>query len=691
MADRQAEDSAASCPSRGRISSSISSAVSANTRGRRANRYVSCDDSIPAPRIDASGGSSSSSSSSTAAATIRRTSSGWGSRQGLSALEILVCGSIAGAFSKTMVAPVDRVRILFQVSDKRAFSLRSAFDVARQIVQESGPQGLWRGNVATLWRVVPFSGIQFLVWDAAHTHLKAHRAFANNAQLAALLAGASAGVSATIATYPLDLLRARQAVGFNYKNYPAAVEEIVMAEGPRGLFKGLAPTVMGMLPYSAVSFSTFEALKCELRRHHGVASDAEVPVLQRLVAGSICGATAQLVAYPLHIVRRRMQVQKFEEVGASGSLSYASTRRALKDICHREGIAKGLYKSLTLSWLKGPFTVGLAFVSNDILKSFLTKHNLRDEGDMFAPLPSQGVISACEAGVGEKRQLQAIERLVCGGVAGSVAKSVIAPGDRIKILYQTDREKHFTWRGAYCTAKGILGEQGPRGLWRGHSATLLRVAPYSATSFAVFDPYKGAVRDFFPGLNEVYVRFLAGAGAGMTATSLTYPFDLFRARMAAHRGAESPYDGYLRATVHIVRNEGGPRALFSGLRATLLGIVPYSGITFCLFETFKAHLVARGMQPPGQEQLGTGWRLGAGALSGLLAQSATYPLDIVRRRMQVSPHLYRNEAHAMTSIFQSEGARGLYKGLSMNWIKGPIAVGVSFTVNDFLRDFVAAH
>merc|ERR1712176_1612615 len=117
--------------------------------------------------------------------------------------------------------------------------------------------------------------------------------------------------------------------------------------------------------------------------------------------------------------------------------------------------------------------------------------------------------------------------------------------------------------------------------WRGHVATLLRVAPYSATSFAVFDPYKSKLRESVPDLDPLYVRFLAGALAGMTATTLTYPFDLFRARMAAHRGAESPYDGYLRATVHVVHTEG-PRALFSGLRPTLLGIVPYAGISFCM-------------------------------------------------------------------------------------------------------------
>merc|ERR1711920_666268 len=118
----------------------------------------------------------------------------------------------------------------------------------------------------------------------------------------------------------------------------------------------------------------------------------------------------------------------------------------------------------------------------------------------------------------------------------------------------------------------------------------------------------------------------------------------------------------------------------SGLRPTLLGIVPYAGISFCMFETLKVRL-AHWQGLSSDKNLPASYRLGAGSFSGLVAQSLTYPLDIVRRRMQVRPDMYRHELHAF-SITRSEGLRGLYKGLTMNWIKGPIAVGISFTVND---------
>lgn len=82
-------------------------------------------------------------------------------------------------------------------------------------------------------------------------------------------------------------------------------------------------------------------------------------------------------------------------------------------------------------------------------------------------------------------------------------------------------------------------------------------------------------------------------------------------------------------------------------------------------------------------------RLAFGACAGLIGQSASYPLDVVRRRMQtagVTGHTYSTILGTMREIVSEEGViRGLYKGLSMNWVKGPIAVGISFTTFDLTQ------
>lgn len=85
-------------------------------------------------------------------------------------------------------------------------------------------------------------------------------------------------------------------------------------------------------------------------------------------------------------------------------------------------------------------------------------------------------------------------------------------------------------------------------------------------------------------------------------------------------------------------------------------------------------------------------RLAFGACAGLIGQSASYPLDVVRRRMQTAGVIgssYSTILGTMREIVTHEGViRGLYKGLSMNWVKGPVAVGISFTTFDITHNLL---
>ena len=137
------------------------------------------------------------------------------------------------------------------------------------------------------------------------------------------------------------------------------------------------------------------------------------------------------------------------------------------------------------------------------------------------------------------------------------------------------------------------------------------------------------------------------------------------------------------------------------MRPTLLGIVPYAGLSFMTFETLKSRIRHRNRNDHSSSEsknknngddkdkgdIPIGLRLLAGGTAGLVAQSATYPLDIVRRRMQVGVP-YAGIRHAFQEIVKHEGfIQGMYKGLVMNWFKGPVAVGVSFVTNDLVKNF----
>jgi len=279
-----------------------------------------------------------------------------------------------------------------------------------------------------------------------------------------------------------------------------------------------------------------------------------------------------------------------------------------------------------------------------------------------------------------------VTNLVAGGIAGGVAKTVIAPLDRSKIWFQTHETKNYRFRYAIRWLRHGFQTEGFLSLWRGNTATLARIVPYSAINFMSFEQYKRTL-DVGPE-SPAYRTFVAGSLAGTTGQLATYPLDRARAVMAVTPGKE--YRNLVTVFLKIYREEG-VLALYRGLTPTLLGVIPYAGTSFFTYETLKRVAIRRKGGDLSHPSLPSPLeRLGAGAVAGLLGQTASYPLDIVRRRMQTSKQLgkgdkYRNVLCALRVIWTHEGMKGLYKGLSMNLIKGPMAVSIAYTVNDYVR------
>lgn len=143
-----------------------------------------------------------------------------------------------------------------------------------------------------------------------------------------------------------------------------------------------------------------------------------------------------------------------------------------------------------------------------------------------------------------------------------------------------------------------------------------------------------------------------------------------------------------------------------GFGATALGIIPYAGMSFFTYDTLKHIAAEHYAKKQSLESASTanspaaspttvpvGVRLLCGALAGAAAQTASYPLDVVRRRMQLyglssSLPKYRNTLHALVSIIQTEGIKKLYIGLSINYIKVGPAHAISFVVYEALKEWL---
>jgi Mitochondrial carrier protein len=190
----------------------------------------------------------------------------------------LLAGGIAGMMAKSVVAPVDRIKILYQVSATK-FHWYSVPLVVRNIIRNEGYAALWKGNLATMIRVFPYSGIQFATFDQCKAYILKHRQRSDAAKPGltpgeSLQAGMIAGAVSVLCTYPLDLARSQLAV-LKHKRHVDTTKNIgligILRENYqqrgliRGLFRGVLPTLAGILPYSGIAFALNEQGKREVR------------------------------------------------------------------------------------------------------------------------------------------------------------------------------------------------------------------------------------------------------------------------------------------------------------------------------------------------------------------------------------------------------------------------------------------
>jgi solute carrier family 25 protein 16 len=87
-----------------------------------------------------------------------------------------------------------------------------------------------------------------------------------------------------------------------------------------------------------------------------------------------------------------------------------------------------------------------------------------------------------------------LKSLVAGGIAGCAAKTIVAPLDRVKILFQTNHIIYAPFQGSFSgyfkAISMVQNQQGIRGLFQGHSATLLRIFPYAGIKFMMYEQFK---------------------------------------------------------------------------------------------------------------------------------------------------------------------------------------------------------
>ncbi|KAJ6798663.1 mitochondrial substrate carrier family protein B-like isoform X1 [Iris pallida] len=300
----------------------------------------------------------------------------------------------------------------------------------------------------------------------------------------------------------------------------------------------------------------------------------------------------------------------------------------------------------------------------------------------------------------QQQHMGAMSNLLAGGVAGAVSKTCTAPLARLTILFQVQGmhsdvatlRKASMWR----EASRIVCEEGVRAFWKGNLVTIAHRLPYSSISFFAYEHYKNLLQ-LVPGLDrhkdyvsaDICLRLLGGGLAGITAASITYPLDLVRTRLAAQTN-QIYYRGISHSLQSICRDEG-TRGLYKGLGATLLGVGPNIAISFSAYETLRSRWQLE--RPHDSPVLVS---LVCGSLSGIASSTVTFPLDLVRRRMQLEGAGGRARVYntglfgTFGHIIRCEGFRGLYRGILPEYYKVVPGVGIVFMTYEILKSCLSA-
>ncbi|KAJ2954087.1 hypothetical protein O0L34_g2303 [Tuta absoluta] len=269
--------------------------------------------------------------------------------------------------------------------------------------------------------------------------------------------------------------------------------------------------------------------------------------------------------------------------------------------------------------------------------------------------------------------------LLAGGIAGAVSRTCTAPLDRLKVFLQVNPHKENMSK---CLAR-MISEGGFLGMWRGNGINVIKIAPESALKFAAYEQVKRVIKgDTRNQPLEIHERFVAGATAGAISQTVIYPLEVLKTRLALRKTGQ--YSSIVDAVKKIYAREG-LKCFYKGYIPNILGIVPYAGIDLAVYETLKKKYISKYQKQ--NEQPGMLLLLACGSVSCTLGQVCSYPLALIRTRLQAQEKAAKVTEGTMRGVFREimlrEGFCGLYRGITPNFIKVIPAVSISYVVYEY--------
>jgi solute carrier family 25 (mitochondrial adenine nucleotide translocator), member 4/5/6/31 len=272
----------------------------------------------------------------------------------------LFIGGAIGAVSKTIMAPVERIKLLLQTMDSnpdvisgKVEPYKGVGDCFKRVMADQGPKAFWRGNLVNCLRYAPQQGSALAMNDAINglfpnydSKTQFWQSFA-----AKLTAGGLAGGAANTICYPFDYARTRLASdvkkgGGQFNGIMDCIMTTVKKQGITGLYTGWSVTVAGAFVYRAGQLGCFKQIQDlnPYKKDKGMMGGVSA-----FVAVTVARTVVMPFNYPFDTVRRRMMLQSEKPMAER---LYKGSVHCFTSVLKKEGLG-GMYKGLVPEMFRG--------------------------------------------------------------------------------------------------------------------------------------------------------------------------------------------------------------------------------------------------------------------------------------------------------------------------------------------------
>lgn len=299
-----------------------------------------------------------------------------------------------------------------------------------------------------------------------------------------------------------------------------------------------------------------------------------------------------------------------------------------------------------------------------------------------------------------------LNSILAGGFSATISRFIGQPFEIMKVRFQAQEappdsgplktEQHVHYRSIPHAVSVIMKEEGILGFWRGHNMAQFQGLCQSVVTFWSFEQVRHLFRQTPMGGLPTLCNFLSGFTSGAVAVLTLTPFDMVKARYMQCRKKKQTT---VSEVVKEIYKAGGIYNFYKGTVTAIIHVGFLIGGKFMFYNLF-CDISGQLTQIKTRKELPTPYLLVSGAAAGFAANFATYPMDLIKRRLQkhaVDIHLYERHIRCAAIIqcirvtCQREGIRGLYKGVVPCVLKSAVSTSLQFSAYDRLKTFFAQY